>query len=84
MNKKPGISTYFSTMKDYRLDRKQKHDILDIIAITNAAVVCGAEDWYEIEELAIVNESWFKTFFMLENGIPVVCDYTNKTNNPPQ
>jgi predicted transposase YbfD/YdcC len=70
MDKKPGISTYFSTMKDHRLDRKRKHDMLDIIAITIAAVVCGAEDWYEIEEFALVNESWFKTFLPLENGIP--------------
>src|SRR5476651_117243 len=70
MNEKPRISTYFSTMKDHRLDRKRKHDMLDIIALTIAAVVCGAEDWYEIEEFAIVNESWFKTFLGLENGIP--------------
>lgn len=70
MDKKPGISTYFSAMKDHRLDRRRKHDMLDIIAITIAAVVCGAEDWYEIEEFALVNESWFKTFLTLENGIP--------------
>jgi len=70
MDKKAGISTYFSTMKDHRLDRKRKHDMLDIIAITIAAVVCGAEDWYEIEEFAVVNESWFKTFLPLENGMP--------------
>jgi predicted transposase YbfD/YdcC len=70
MNKKTGISTYFSTMKDHRLDRKRKHDMLDIIAITIAAVVCGAEDWYEIEEFAVVNELWFKTFLTLDNGIP--------------
>jgi DDE_Tnp_1-associated len=44
MNKKAGISTYFSTMKDHRLGRKRKHDMLDIFAITIAAVVCGAED----------------------------------------
>jgi hypothetical protein len=70
MDKKSGISTYFSTMKDHRLDRKRKHDMLDIIAITIAAVVCGAEDWYEIEEFAVANEPWFKTFLTLENDIP--------------
>jgi predicted transposase YbfD/YdcC len=70
MNKKPGISTYFSTMKDHRLDRRKKHDMLDIIAITIAAVVCGAEDWYEIEEFAIANQTWFETFLTLENGLP--------------
>jgi len=44
--------------------------MLDIIAITIAAVVCGTEGWYEIEEFAIVNEPWFKTFLTLENRIP--------------
>lgn len=33
-------------------------------------MVCGAEDWYEIEEFAVVKESWFKSFLSLENGIP--------------
>ncbi|MDN3584433.1 ISAs1 family transposase [Mucilaginibacter flavus] len=40
------------------------------MAITIAAVVCGAEDWYEIEEFAVVNETWFKSFLKLDNGIP--------------
>ena len=57
-------------MEDYCLNRKRKHDILDIIAITIASVVCGAEDWYEIEEFALANESWFSTFLVLANGIP--------------
>lgn len=70
MNKQIGIFSYFSTMKDHRLDRKRKHDMLDIIAITIAAVICGCEDWYEIEEFAETNEPWFKTFLTLENGVP--------------
>jgi len=70
MNKRTGIFSCFSTMKDHRLDRKRKHGMLDIIAITIAAVLCGCEDWYEIEEFAKTNEPWFKTFLPLENGIP--------------
>ncbi|MVN21389.1 hypothetical protein GO621_07545 [Mucilaginibacter sp. HMF7410] len=49
-------------MKDHRLNRKRNHDMLDIIAITIAAVVCGAEDWYEIEEFALANEPISKCF----------------------
>lgn len=70
MNKRTGIFSYFSTMKDHRLERKKKHDMLDIICLTIAAVICGCEDWYEIEEFAETNELWFKTFLTLENGIP--------------
>lgn len=57
-------------MKDHRLARRRKHGMLDIIALTIAAVICGAEDWQEIEEFGIVNEPWFRTFLTLENGIP--------------
>jgi len=56
-------------MKDHRLDRKRKHNMLDI-AITIAPVICGYEDWHEIEEFGETNEPWFKTFLTLENGIP--------------
>lgn len=70
MNKKQNISCYFSTMKDHRLDRKKKHDMLDIVVITIAAVLCGAEDWYEIEEFGEIRQPWLKTFLRLENGIP--------------
>jgi len=72
MNKQSEILTYFRTMKDHRLDQKKKHDMLDIITITIAAVLCGADDWYEIEEFAEIRESWLKTFLTLENGIPVL------------
>ena len=44
MNSKSKILSYFSKMKDHRLDRKKKHDMLDIITITITAVLCGAED----------------------------------------
>lgn len=70
MHNKSKILSYFSTMEDHRLDRKKKHDMLDIITITIAAVLCGAGDWYEIEEFAEIRESWLKTFLRLENGIP--------------
>ncbi|MEJ7780193.1 MAG: ISAs1 family transposase [Daejeonella sp.] len=70
MNKRSKILSYFSTMEDHRLDRKKKHDMLDIIAITIAAVLCGADDWYDIEDFAEIQEPWLKTFLTLENGIP--------------
>ena len=70
MNNKKGILSYFSGMKDHRLDRRKKHDMLDIIVITIAAVLSGADDWYDIEEFAEIREDWLKTFLSLENGIP--------------
>ena len=70
MNKKPTISSYFSTMKDHRMNRMKKHQMMDIIVITIAAVLCGAEDWYDVEDFGEIKKDWLKTFLTLENGIP--------------
>ncbi|MGY4386128.1 hypothetical protein ACVWYN_003178 [Pedobacter sp. UYP24] len=61
---------YFSTMKYHRLNRMKKHQMMDIIFITIAAVLCGAEDWYDIEDFGEIKKEWLKTFLTLENGIP--------------
>ncbi len=41
---------YFAAMDDFRQLVKVKHKLINIIAITIAAVICGCEDWYEIED----------------------------------
>ncbi len=61
---------YFASMQDHRLARKRLHDLKDIIAITIAAVICGASDWYEIADYGQKKQGWFKTFLALANGIP--------------
>lgn len=49
---------------------KIEHKLIDIVFITIAAVICGAEDWYEIEDYGEANESWLKSVLELPNGIP--------------
>ena len=61
---------YFANMDDFRQLVKVKHRLINIIAITIAAVICGCEDWYEIEDFGRQKELWLKTFLDLPNGMP--------------
>ena len=60
----------FSSLPDPRIDRCKKHELSDILYITIVAVLCGANDWEEIEEFGQAREEWFMDFLKLPNGIP--------------
>lgn len=47
------IAEYFSDLKDPRVERTKRHKLLDIIVIAICAVVCGADEWTEIERQTI-------------------------------
>jgi predicted transposase YbfD/YdcC len=61
---------FFAGLKDPRVERTKDHLLEDIIMITIAAVICGAESWYDIEEFGQQKEAWLKKFLKLPNGIP--------------
>lgn len=65
-----GIMEYFKTLPDPRMDRKKLHRLDNIIFITIAAVICGADDWEDIEEYGDANHEWLSTVLDLPNGIP--------------
>ena len=46
------FSLIFSNIQEPRTDINIKHDLLDILFITLAGVLSGAEDWSEIHEFA--------------------------------
>ena len=64
------ISECFADLPDPRMEKKTKHQLLDIITITICAVICGADSWVEIEEYGKAKYDWFHTFLDLPNGIP--------------
>lgn len=64
------IAKHFGDLKDPRIDRAKRHELLDIIVITLCAVVCGADNWVEIEEFGKAKQDWFADFLKLPNGIP--------------
>jgi hypothetical protein len=43
---------------------------MDILAITILAVICGADDWTDLETFGRLRHDWLKTFLALPGGIP--------------
>jgi predicted transposase YbfD/YdcC len=72
MPQKPleAIEEYFGKVSDPRIDRTKEHKLIDIIAIAICAVICGAENWVDIELFGKSKLHWLKTFLELPNGIP--------------
>ena len=61
---------YFTEIEDPRVERTKEHLLEDIIFITIAAVICGAESWNDIENYGKSKAFWLKQFLRLPNGIP--------------
>jgi len=61
---------YFAAVNEFRQLGKVRHKLENIIAITIAAVICGCENWYEIEDYGKQKEPWLKTFLDLPKGVP--------------
>lgn len=64
------LLTHFETLEDPRTAYLVEHPLLDIVALTICAVICGAETWEEIEAYGHSKSEWLKTFLSLPNGIP--------------
>lgn len=62
--------TFFQNVPDFRINRRKRHKLLDILVIALCAVVCGADDFEEIEAYGKQKESFLRTFLDLPNGIP--------------
>lgn len=60
----------FSSLKDPRVNRRKRHQLLDIIAIALCAVIAGADSWTQIALFGRKRIDWLKTFLALPNGIP--------------
>lgn len=60
----------FADLADPRVDRTKEHHLLDIVAITICAVMCGADSWVAIEEFGKAKQTWLQRFLALPGGIP--------------
>lgn len=60
----------FSTLRDARVKRSRRHELLDIIIIAVSAVICEAETWVDIAEFGRIRLEWLQGFLHLSNGIP--------------
>ena len=74
MNRQSGslqqLRERFQGLDDPRVERTKLHGLLDIITIAICAVICGADDWAEIELFGNAKRAFFESFLVLPNGIP--------------
>jgi predicted transposase YbfD/YdcC len=67
---KQSIAEHFGQISEPRIERRKRHELIDIITIAICAVVCGAGTWVEIEIYGKAKEKWLRKFLKLPNGIP--------------
>jgi predicted transposase YbfD/YdcC len=64
------ITRHFTKIKDPRIDRTKRHQLMDILIIALLAILCGADGWTEVELFGKSKQEWLQTFLDLPNGIP--------------
>lgn len=64
------IKKHFRKLRDPRLNRRKLHLLIDIVVIAVCAVICGCDDWQQVETFAKARHDWLKKFLLLPNGIP--------------
>lgn len=64
------LTEHFSALEDPRSDLGKRHRLLDIIVVAICAVICGADDWVEVELFGQSKKQWLGRFLELPHGIP--------------
>lgn len=67
---KESVEQCFGNIPDKRIRGKTAHKLIDIIAVSLLAVICGADGWVGIETYGKAKQTWLETFLELPNGIP--------------
>lgn len=73
MEKKEALAlfeTHFGQLKDPRDNRGLLHNLNEILAIAILAIICGADEFTEMEEFGKAKEPFLRTLLKLPNGIP--------------
>lgn len=67
----PGsISQHFGSLRDPRIERKKLHPLINILVIALCGIICGANDWVEIEAFGKAKREWLSKHLNLRHGIP--------------
>ena len=61
---------YLAELTDPRVERTREHLLEEILLITIAAVLSGADSWNEIEDYGHAKQAWLRSFLTLPSGIP--------------
>ena len=66
---------YFSGITNPQIERGKEHLLRDIVFITIAAVMYGAETWNDIEDYGESRKQCLQQYLKLPNGIPSHCTF---------
>jgi len=64
------LEFHLASLPDPRSSRGQRHLLLDVMIIAVLATLCGVDDWEGVEDFAVDQEDWLRTFLALPSGIP--------------
>lgn len=64
------IEAHFGQITDPRIGNAKRHKLVDILIIAILAVICGADNWSEVELFGKNKKRWLKQFLELPKGIP--------------
>lgn len=64
------FTTYFENLTDPRLQRTQRHSLLNIVIIALCATLANANSWVDVERFGKAKLVFFRRFLDLPHGIP--------------
>jgi len=64
------IEQHFGDLPDPRSGENISHPLINIITISICAVICGADNWVDVEQFGNAKKSWFHEFLHMPHGIP--------------
>jgi predicted transposase YbfD/YdcC len=64
------LFAYFVGLEDPRIEKNRDHPLINVLVIAILGVICGADNFTEIERFGWAKAEWLSTFLDLENGIP--------------
>ena len=56
------FQTYFADIEDPRVERTRRYELLDLIVIAICAVICGADDWVDVEAWGNAKLDWLRQY----------------------
>jgi predicted transposase YbfD/YdcC len=70
MQPETSIFAYFAELEDPRNVHQCTHPLINILIIAILGVICGADNWVDIERYGKAKQEWLGTFLELSKGIP--------------
>lgn len=64
------IAEHLSSLQDPRVVGRSSHPLVTVIVMALVGVICGANGWDDIREIAVDRKAWFARFLSMPNGVP--------------